>query len=232
MNITPPLMISIAISVLFTSCGQSDQASLGRNGIQDTQSKTIALALLKPLSASQFLKGKRTDGFLPAPVSQSLYAKSAGLPKDKHGMPTYRKDSTRHRVVRTTAYSHMEMEKGAPWKKNAEGTYLKYGKIRSAAADWSRYPVGTKIKIKGLPYTYIIDDYGSALVGTNTIDIYNPTIRSMNRWGTRRAEITVIQWGSLERAVNILRARRGHQHCRQMYYAAKARLNAGHIASN
>ena len=147
-------------------------------------------------------------------------------------MPTYQKDSNRHRVVRTTAYSHMEMEKGAPWKKNAVGTTLKYGKVRSAAADWSRYPVGTKLKIKGLPYTYVIDDYGSALVGTNTIDIYNPTLASMRRWGTRQAEITVIQWGSLERAVKILNGRRGHHHCRRMYYAAKARLNGKAVASN
>ena len=231
MNMKTPLMISIAISVLFTSCGEFDETALNKNGIQDGKAKKTAVAktaTTKPALPS----GKSPDGFLPAPVSQSLYTKSAGLPKDKHGMPTYKKDSTRHRVVRTTAYSHMEMEKGAPWKKNAVGTYLKYGQVRSAAADWSRYPVGTKIKIKGLPYTYIIDDYGSALVGTNTIDIYNPTIRSMNRWGTRRAEITVIQWGSLERTVNILRARRGYKHCRRMYYAAKARLDAGNVASN
>lgn len=223
------LMISIAISVLFTSCGEFDPVALGRDGIHDGIPKKSAAARSNTPTLPH---GKSPDGFCPAPVSPGMYTKAATLLKDKHGMPTYKKDSTRHRVVRTTAYSHMEMEVGAPWRKNAAGTYLKYGQVRSAAADWSRYPVGTKFKIKGLPYTYVIDDYGSALVGTNTIDIYNPTIRTMNRWGTRRAEITVIQWGSLERTVNILRARRGYNHCRRMYYAAKARLDAGNVASD
>ncbi|MGC6425540.1 MAG: 3D domain-containing protein [Akkermansiaceae bacterium] len=220
------LVISIGISVLFASCGGFDQAAFDRNGIQD--GKTTWFAAFRP----KFPTGRSPDGFLPAPVSPELYAQSARLPRDKYGMPTYKKDRTRHRVVRTTAYSHMEMEVGAPWKKNAVGTYLKYGRVRSAAADWSRYPVGTRFKIKGLPYTYVVDDYGSALVGTNTIDVYNPTIRSMKRWGTRRAEITVIQWGSLERTVNILHGRRAHQHCRRMYYAAKARLNSRTVAAD
>ena len=54
-------------------------------------------------------------------------------------MPTY-PDRVRHRVVRTTAYSHEENEVGVPWRKNALGTYLKYGAVRSAAADWSQLP--------------------------------------------------------------------------------------------
>ena len=118
------------------------------------------------------------------------------------------------------------------WRKNALGTYLKYGQVRSAAADWSRYPVGTKFKIKGLPYTYVVDDYGSSLVGTNTVDIYHPNLATMRRWGTRLAEITVIQWGSYERTVNILKGRRGYDHTRKMYYAAKAKLDSGSVASN
>lgn len=183
---------------------------------------SVAFSILVTGCAFQWHK---PVGFLPAPVSPSLYDQASQFPKDQHGMPTYGSDRIRHRVVRTTAYSHMEMEVGAPWKKNAEGTDLKYGQIRSAAADWSRYPVGTKLRIKGLPYTYVIDDYGSALVGTNTVDIYHPTLRAMNRWGSRHAEITVIQWGSLERSVRILKGRRRYHHTRKMYYAAKARLD-------
>ena len=140
--------------------------------------------------------------------------------------------ATRQRVVRTTAYSHEENEVGAPWRKNAVGTYLKYGNVRSAAADWSKYPVGTKFKIKGLPYTYIVDDYGSALVGTNTIDIYQPTLGTMDRWGTRKAEISVIRWGDWDRTLNILSGRKKYPHTRKMYYAAKAKVDSGRIARN
>ncbi|MDB4386980.1 3D domain-containing protein [Akkermansiaceae bacterium] len=222
-------MISIAISILLSSCGEFDSSVFDGNGIHDSKSK-----LVSNTSASKKVTvptGKSPDGFLPAPVAASTRSAASSLPKDKHGMATY-KESQRQRLVRTTAYSHMEMEVGAPWKKNAIGTYLKYGQVRSAAADWSRYPVGTKFKIKGLPYTYVVDDYGSALVGTNTVDIYHPTLRTMRRWGTRQAEITVIQWGSLERTVNILKGRRGYSHTRKMYYAAKAKLDRGMVAAN
>jgi 3D (Asp-Asp-Asp) domain-containing protein len=133
-------------------------------------------------------------------------------------------------LVRTTAYSHQENEVGAPGRLNAVGTTLKYGQVRSAAADWSRYPVGTTFKIKGLPYTYVIDDYGSGLVGTNTIDIYHPTLSSMHYWATREVEINIIHWGSLERTANLLRNRTKYSHCAQMYYATLRKLNSGQVA--
>ena len=43
------------------------------------------------------------------------------MAKDKHGMPTYTSHSDRTRYVRTTAYSHMENEPGAPGRMNASG---------------------------------------------------------------------------------------------------------------
>ncbi|MDG2124798.1 MAG: hypothetical protein P8J87_13930, partial [Verrucomicrobiales bacterium] len=89
------------------------------------------------------------------------------------------------RIVRTTAYCHLEADSLKYGKLNAVGTQLKYGKVRSAAADWSQYPVGTVFKIKGEPYLYEVDDYGSALVGTNTIDLYKPTKPAMHAWGVR-----------------------------------------------
>lgn len=163
----------------------------------------------------------------PIPVSTPSVKK---LKKDKHGMPTY-PDSQRRRLVRATAYSHMENEPGAVGRKNAIGTNLRYTKKhRSAAADWSVYPVGTKFKIKGHSAIYEIDDYGSALAGTNTVDIYKPTLRSMNKWGTRKIEITVIEWGSYERASRILSHRCGYWHCRKMYNAIQKKLDSGKYA--
>jgi 3D (Asp-Asp-Asp) domain-containing protein len=152
------------------------------------------------------------------------------LPKDKHGMPTYGLHH-RNRVVRTTSYSHMEGEVGAPGRLNAAGTVLKYGQVRSAAADWSHYPVGTTFKIKGLPYTYVVDDYGSALAGTNTIDIFHPTLSGMRHWATREAEITVIHWGSWERTTNLLKGRLRHSHCAQMYAGVQRRIRNGEVAA-
>ncbi len=222
MNTLP--IISIVFSLFLSSCGDLDPSpsKVKAKGIH-ASGKTTSKIFPAPVS---FSNAKSSNGFLPVPASPEVIAGSAALPKDKHGMPTYSL-ADRHRYVRTTAYSHQENEPGAPWKKNAVGTILKYGKIRSAAADWSRYPVGTKLKIKGLPHTYIVDDYGSALVGTNTVDIYHPTLRSMNRWGTRKTEITVIQWGDWDRTLKILSGRKKYAHTRKMYYATKAKIDSG-----
>ena len=98
------------------------------------------------------------------------------------------------------------------------GTTLKYGiKERSAAADWSRYPVGTRFKIEGSIEEYVVEDYGRALVGSDTIDIYKPTLSSMRQWGTRQVGIEVLEWGSFSESERILKSRAHKaEHVRQM----------------
>ena len=88
--------------------------------------------------------------------------------------------------------------------------------MRSAAADWSFYPVGTVFRVKGMPQLFVIDDYGSALTGTATIDMYQPSRSMMNLWGRRNVEISIVQWGSFERSAEILKDRTKFPHCRQM----------------
>ena len=111
-------------------------------------------------------------------------------------------------MVRTTAYCHKEADHIVYGRKNAiDGTLQYGGLVRSAAADWSKYPVGTRFRITGLPYEFVVDDYGSALVGTGTIDIYQPSFAAMNAWGVRNVPIQVIQWGSFEMSRKILAGR-------------------------
>lgn len=181
-----------------------------------------------PVIAKQKAENVSKSG-MPSPASAEVIAKTVMHKKDKHGMASY-KDAERQRYVRTTAYSHMEMEPGAPGRKNAAGGILKYGNVRSAAADWSVYPLGTKFKIKGQPYTYVVDDYGSALAGTNTIDIFKPTLGQMRNWGTRKVEISVVQWGCYDRSCRLLKGRTGYRHCRNMYTAILRKLSSGNFA--
>jgi hypothetical protein len=63
----------------------------------------------------------------------------------------------------------------------------------------------------------VVDDYGSALVDTGTIDIYQPSHELMHKWGRRIVEIQVIQWGSAELSMQKLSDRKGYSHCRKMY---------------
>ncbi|MEM1294956.1 MAG: 3D domain-containing protein [Verrucomicrobiota bacterium] len=122
--------------------------------------------------------------------------------------------------VRTTAYTHSESDHLVYGRKTAVGSTLRSStSYTSAAADWSRFPIGTTFKIVGEPTTYVVDDYGSALVGTNTIDIYRPTRASMNRWGVRNVSIKIIKMGSFERSKNHLAKVTGYWHTRAMYRA-------------
>lgn len=101
--------------------------------------------------------------------------------------------------------------------RTAAGTLLRHGSIRSAAADWSVYPVGTVFQIQADPSIYVIDDYGSALVGTRTIDIYKPTTSQMNLWGTRHVNIRILKWGSYTKSLAILMPRASKaSHVREM----------------
>jgi 3D (Asp-Asp-Asp) domain-containing protein len=109
--------------------------------------------------------------------------------------------------VKTTAYTHTERDHLKYRVSTAAGGTLKYGATRSAAADWSVYPVGTVFKIDGDQHLYEVDDYGSALVGTRTIDLYKPSKASMNEWGARKVDISVVKWGSISESLSILKPR-------------------------
>ena len=187
------------MAVLFTSCGGSSPNVIAKNSIRS--------------GSGSFVK---TESFAIAPASSATVASAAGKPRDKHSMPVYA-FADRTRIVRTTAYTCSEDDHLIYGSKNATGTPLRYtDRVRSAAADWSFYPVGTTFRIKGLPYLYVVDDYGSALLGTGTVDIYKPSKEVMNLWGRRTVELTVVQWGSMTRSAELLSKRTSFAHCRAM----------------
>jgi hypothetical protein len=91
--------------------------------------------------------------------------------------------------VRTTAYTHTEPD------------HLRYGKSNA---------IGTTGQI------YQVDDYGWALSGRNTIDIYCPSWAEMNNWGVRRVTIQILRWGDPWASYRILRPRSDYAHVRRM----------------
>ena len=114
--------------------------------------------------------------------------------------------------VRTTAYT--KKETGGP--RNALGTYLSGRHVMSAAADWSVFPVGTRFRIVSTQEEYIIDDYGTALIGTNTIDLYKPSKLEMKRRGARIVDIDILQWGSEQKSLEVLGPRAKHAQVQKM----------------
>lgn len=117
--------------------------------------------------------------------------------------------------VRTTAYTHTE----PGGRRNAIGHRLSGSKVQSAAADWSRFPLGTKFRIVDTNEIFQVDDYGTALVGTDTIDLYKTNRLAMRKWGVRHVDIDILEWGSDQQSLQVLAPRSRHRTCRRMLLA-------------
>jgi 3D (Asp-Asp-Asp) domain-containing protein len=132
---------------------------------------------------------------------------------------------TEFQTVRTTAYFDGEADHLKYTNHNALGTCLETGRVNSAAADWGRWPAGTMFRILQNGQTYVVDDYGWDLAGTNTIDIYQPTRRRMDDWGVRRVDIQILQWGDPGLSYQTLLPRSDYRHVRRMLAELKPELN-------
>ncbi len=204
------LLAASGLTALFlSSCGSASTVGvLPKSSIRTGASS-------KPTTGLAAASTKNEAFSVPSPSANAI-AGSANRPKDRHSMPVYA-FTDRKRVVRTTAYTCSEDDHLIYGNKNAAGTTLRYtDRVRSAAADWSFYPVGTVFRITGMPHLYVIDDYGSALTGTGTVDLYKPSKAVMGQWGRRNVEVTIVQWGSFTRSAEILAQRTKHPHCNQM----------------
>jgi 3D (Asp-Asp-Asp) domain-containing protein len=113
-------------------------------------------------------------------------------------------------TVRTTAYTQSE----AGGKKNAVDGRLHFGSgdEYSAASDWSWLPLGTRFKLLSTGQNYVIEDYGAALVGRQTIDLYFPHRSQVHGWGVRNEQIQILEWGSEAMSLKLLAPRCKNSH--------------------
>ena len=206
MKVSATYTLTLAISLVLASVSSAGAAAKPVKVAPSTNLSTVSRDFVMPAAPSP---SARPDPKLPK------------LGRDRHGMPFYH-PSQLNRVVRTTAYTHSELDHVSYGARNAVGTQLKYtNQVRSAAADWSVYPLGTRFMIKGEPYVYVVDDYGGALVGTGTIDIYHPNKELMRKWGGRVVEIQVLRWGSSQLSMKVLSDRTRYRHCARMQAALR-----------
>ena len=97
---------------------------------------------------------------------------------------------------------------------------LVYG---SAAADWSRWPAGTIFRLLSTGQIYRVEDYGWALSGRNTIDLYMANSRDMNSWGAREEAIQVVQWGDPQQSLQFLQRHQDYKHIKRMVLELEGR---------
>jgi len=95
--------------------------------------------------------------------------------------------------------------------------------IGSAAADWSRWPAGTVFRLLSTGQNYRVEDYGWALSGRNTIDLYMANQREMNNWGAREETIEILKWGDPEESLRFLRRHQDYRHIKRMVLELEGR---------
>jgi 3D (Asp-Asp-Asp) domain-containing protein len=96
-------------------------------------------------------------------------------------------------------------------------------RIGSAAADWSRWPAGTAFRLVSTGQIYRVDDYGWALAGRNTIDLYMPNQHEMNSWGARQETIQILQWGDPQQSLQFLSRHQDYKHIKRMVLELEGR---------
>ena len=99
----------------------------------------------------------------------------------------------------------------------------KSSRIGSAAADWSRWPMGTTFRLLSTGQTYRVEDYGWALSGRNTIDLYMSNRRDMNTWGARQEPIQILRWGDAQQSLQVLQSHTDHKHIKRMVLELQGR---------
>ena len=95
--------------------------------------------------------------------------------------------------------------------------------IGSAAADWSRWPAGTVFRLLSTGQNYRVEDYGWALSGRNTIDLYMANQREMNTWGARQETIEILKWGDPQASLQFLRRHQDYRHIKRMVLELEGR---------
>ncbi len=125
--------------------------------------------------------------------------------------PATRVTTTTTRVTKTTRTTKRAVAVARP------------PKIGSAAADWSRWPVGTAFRLLSTGQMYRVEDYGWALSGRNTIDLYMANQRDMNSWGARQEPIQILQWGDPQQSLQLLRSHSDYKHIKRMVLELQGR---------
>ena len=145
---------------------------------------------------------------LPPDLAAQFLVEQPGL------QPFTADDST----VTILAYVTKHSTKAKPPPKRGKGAKKKAAppQIGTAAADWARWPAGTTFRLLSTGQIYRVEDYGWALAGRNTIDLYMPTPRAMNSWGAREEPIQVLHWGDPNDSLKLLLPRMHYKHIRRM----------------
>ena len=167
----------------------------------------------RPLAHTEFQQ-VRTTAYTETESDHRRYGNSTALGTTLHAAP--RTTVPRAIPVAESATGDYQpiayVTRAQPFVQSG-GSNINYG---SAAADWSRWPAGTVFRIIATGQLYRVEDYGWALAGRNTIDLYMATPQEMNGWGVRSEEIQIVQWGDPNASLHKLAPHTKFRHIKRM----------------
>jgi 3D (Asp-Asp-Asp) domain-containing protein len=228
----PQLLLSAAVaiccSVLLTSCETTTRVSSRRLPVYETpiakrDFQTVRTTAYTHTEADhlQYTDHNALGGQLHAAsggAARAAYVARA-LPADSDSPSEYQRASDR---VPLESFLAPQKRKVTRWVKTRHGrkkmtvTEVVRPVIGSAAADWARWPAGTTFRLLSTGQIYKVDDYGWALSGRNTIDLYMASRSEMNQWGLREERIQILRWGDPQASAHVLQGRQGYKHLRRM----------------
>ncbi len=138
------------------------------------------------------------------------------LPSDSDELDNYRRISVSDVPLQPFSMTETTSRRSARGSAIKRTTTTPLGTYGSAAADWSRWPAGTIFRVLSTGQVYRVEDYGWALAGRNTIDLYMATPNEMNSWGARSEPIEILQWGDPQQSLAFLQSHQGYKHIRRM----------------
>lgn len=223
-----PAACAFACAALLTSCETTRTASrrlpvyetpIAKNDFQTVRTTAYTHTESDHL---QYTDHNALGGQLHAAtpsVSRADYVARA-LPADSDSPSEYQRAS--YSPPRVESFLAPQKRKVTRWVKTRRGrkkiTVIETVRpiIGSAAADWGRWPAGTIFRLLSTGQTYQVDDYGWALSGRNTIDLYMANRAEMNKWGLREERIQILRWGDAQASAQVLQGRQGYKHLQRM----------------
>ncbi len=192
-----PALLAVAAGLSLGACGTTHQLPVYERPLAKTDFQQVRTTAYTHTEADH-----RRYGNLTA-LGTELHA--AAQPSVPRAMPFTEREGEGYQPIAYVTRS----------QSSAIGNYSNpvYG---SAAADWSRWPAGTIFRIVSTGQLYRVEDYGWALAGRNTIDLYMATARDMNGWGLRSEAIQIVQWGDPAASLRKLESHQKYRHIKRM----------------
>ena len=235
-NLALAVLAAFIAIVLLSGCGTTQRAlpayerPLAKTGFQNvrttaythTESDHREYSNHNALGGELHAAGPPVHRAEAVPRATLAYEAPRAIPVDKTGSYSPQLQPFSMEETRTVTRTTKRTTKTTRSAKRAVAV-SRPPQIGSAAADWSRWPAGTVFRLLSTGQNYRVEDYGWALSGRNTIDLYMANQREMNSWGARQETIEVLKWGDPQESLQFLRSHQNYRHIKRMVFELEGR---------